>query len=259
MEVVLALNFDAINYGKDVTKFDSYTANVRNRVCFSVAIVNIDKFRSFFLFAKQKPRVFIFFKLFLVRKKNMTDIPTIDETIHFDNPPQYSELQQQAHHRVVAISIDEGSAEYVYDWAVNNFINPTSDLVVFLNCRPVELPVAPYINTTASTSAVDETKKRKSHELLDGYARRLKPFNIAVRAIALTGDPREEVIRKVTELEANVLIMGSRQLGSVKRAFLGSVSDYCSHHSPCTVIIVRPDDNFNKKKDTKRLFQRRSH
>jgi hypothetical protein len=33
--------------------------------------------------------------------------------------------------RIVAISIDEGSAEYVYDWATKNFIDPKRDMVKF--------------------------------------------------------------------------------------------------------------------------------
>lgn len=35
--------------------------------------------------------------------------------------------------RIVAVSIDDNSAEYVYDWAVNNFINPATDMVRNIN------------------------------------------------------------------------------------------------------------------------------
>jgi nucleotide-binding universal stress UspA family protein len=40
---------------------------------------------------------------------------------------------------------------------------------------------------------------------------------IAMRAIALVGDPKVEIVKKVSELEADVLVMGTRQLGSFKR------------------------------------------
>lgn len=46
----------------------------------------------------------------------------VDEAIHADT--LHKDLK-----RIVAISMDEGSAEYVYDWAVHNFINPATDLV----------------------------------------------------------------------------------------------------------------------------------
>jgi nucleotide-binding universal stress UspA family protein len=61
-----------------------------------------------------------------------------------------------------------------------------------------------------------------------------------VRAIALRGDPRDEILYKVEELKADVLVVGSRGLGSFKRALLGSVSDYLVHHLKIPVIVARP-------------------
>ncbi|CEP19284.1 hypothetical protein [Parasitella parasitica] len=182
----------------------------------------------------------------------MPNSQIIDESIHPDS--HHKDLK-----RIVAISIDEGSAEYVFDWAINNFINPASDLVVFLNCRQVDAPIAPYINPTNFIEEFDDKKKLKSHHLLKTYADKLKPFNIAIRAIALLGDPKVEIIRKVTELKADVLLLGSRQLGSVKRALLGSVSDYCSHNSPCTVIIIKAHPEHPEgKHEYKSIFHRKS-
>ncbi|GAN10286.1 universal stress protein A-like protein-like [Mucor ambiguus] len=182
----------------------------------------------------------------------MPNSQIIDEAIFPDS--HHKDLK-----RIVAISIDEGSAEYVFDWAVNNFINPASDLVVFLNCRQVDAPIAPYINPTNFIEEFDDKKKIKSHHLLKTYADKLKPFNIAIRAIALLGDPKVEIIRKVTELKADVLLLGSRQLGSIKRALLGSVSDYCGHNCPCTVIIVKAHPEHPQgKHEYKNIFQRKS-
>ncbi|KAI9472286.1 MAG: hypothetical protein EXX96DRAFT_583531 [Benjaminiella poitrasii] len=177
----------------------------------------------------------------------------VDEAVH-------PEGHHQDLKRIIAISIDEGSAEYVYDWAIHNIINPTTDLVVFLNCRQVDAPITPYFNPTGFVEELDDTKKIKSHCLLRHYAHKLKDANIAVRAIALLGEPRTEIVRKVTELKADILIMGSRKLGTVKRALLGSVSDYCSHHSPCTVLVVKAHPEHPEgKHEMKNIFQRKSH
>lgn len=46
----------------------------------------------------------------------------VDEAIHPDST--HKDLK-----RIIAVSIDEGSAEYVFDWALNNIINPATDLV----------------------------------------------------------------------------------------------------------------------------------
>lgn len=43
----------------------------------------------------------------------------------------------------------------------------------------------------------------------------------------------------VEKMQAEILVIGSRGLGTFKRAFLGSTSDYCVHHCQCPVIVVK--------------------
>ncbi|KAI8051491.1 hypothetical protein BDF22DRAFT_690982 [Syncephalis plumigaleata] len=57
-------------------------------------------------------------------------------------------------------------------------------------------------------------------------------MKIAVKAIALR-------VRKSEEVRADVLIMGSRGLGVLKRTLLGSVSDYCAHNCSMPIIVVK--------------------
>ncbi|XP_073236898.1 uncharacterized protein [Porites lutea] len=50
-----------------------------------------------------------------------------------------------------------------------------------------------------------------------------------------------EVICKLAEDEkANLIVMGSRGMGTLRRTFLGSVSDYCVHHAHIPVVVVPP-------------------
>ncbi|KAI8814452.1 hypothetical protein BJ742DRAFT_785462 [Cladochytrium replicatum] len=81
--------------------------------------------------------------------------------------------------------------------------------------------------------------KEDSHNLLKNYGAKVLKRGIACRAIALRGDPRDELVAKVDELKATCLIMGSRGMGQFKRALLGSVSDYCVHHANYPVLVVR--------------------
>ncbi|KAG9292165.1 hypothetical protein G9A89_005309 [Geosiphon pyriformis] len=72
------------------------------------------------------------------------------------------------------------------------------------------------------------------HQLLQEYAAILKaqnfgvvskvltlyfpsPKKFACKAIAMRGDPRDEIVRKVSEVNANTLVIGSRGLGALKR------------------------------------------
>ncbi|CAA6663445.1 unnamed protein product [Spirodela intermedia] len=43
------------------------------------------------------------------------------------------------------------------------------------------------------------------------------------------GDAREVLCDAVKRHQATVLVVGSHGYGSIKRAFLGSVSDHCAH------------------------------
>ncbi|XVE87906.1 hypothetical protein DITRI_Ditri19aG0026000 [Diplodiscus trichospermus] len=57
---------------------------------------------------------------------------------------------------------------------------------------------------------------------------------------------KERLCLEVERLGLSAVVMGSRGFGATKRSGkgrLGSVRDYCLHHSVCPVIVVRfPDD-----------------
>ena len=50
-----------------------------------------------------------------------------------------------------------------------------------------------------------------------------------------------EVICKLAEDESvDLVVIGSRGMGTLRRTFLGSVSDYCVHHNHCSIAVVPP-------------------
>ncbi|XP_039068302.1 universal stress protein PHOS34-like isoform X2 [Hibiscus syriacus] len=63
--------------------------------------------------------------------------------------------------------------------------------------------------------------------------------NAAVETLIFEGDPKEKICRATQEMHVDHLVVGNRNLGKIKRAFLGSVSDYCAHHANCPVLIVK--------------------
>ena len=50
-----------------------------------------------------------------------------------------------------------------------------------------------------------------------------------------------EIVGLAEELQADLIVMGSRGLGGVRRALMGSVSDSVVRHAHCPVLVVRPE------------------
>ncbi|XP_038709894.1 universal stress protein PHOS34-like [Tripterygium wilfordii] len=53
------------------------------------------------------------------------------------------------------------------------------------------------------------------------------------------GDARNVLCEAVEKHHASILVVGNHGYGAIKRAVLGSVSDYCAHHAHCSVMIVK--------------------
>uniref|UniRef100_A0ACD5YIW0 Uncharacterized protein n=1 Tax=Avena sativa TaxID=4498 RepID=A0ACD5YIW0_AVESA len=69
------------------------------------------------------------------------------------------------------------------------------------------------------------------------------------------GDARNVLCEAVERHHADMLVMGSHGYGAFKRAVLGSVSDYCTHHAHCTVMIVKKPKH-HKKSEHWRLHKK---
>jgi nucleotide-binding universal stress UspA family protein len=55
------------------------------------------------------------------------------------------------------------------------------------------------------------------------------------------GEVALEIVALAEELGADLIVMGCRGLGGVRRALMGSVSDSVVRHAHCPVLVVRPE------------------
>lgn len=65
------------------------------------------------------------------------------------------------------------------------------------------------------------------------------PESMNVVKVYRTGDPAETITEYAKEINADLIIMGSRGLGLVRGVLLGSVSKYVLEHTKCPVLIVK--------------------
>jgi len=64
----------------------------------------------------------------------------------------------------------------------------------------------------------------------------------------LHGPPGEAIVKAAESQNADLVIAGSRGLGTFRRTIMGSVSDYIVHHSKVPVMICKHDDEHDKLK-----------
>jgi nucleotide-binding universal stress UspA family protein len=53
------------------------------------------------------------------------------------------------------------------------------------------------------------------------------------------GDAPREIVHLAEDLDAGLVVMGSRGRGGIRRALMGSVSDAVVRHAHCPVLVVR--------------------
>ncbi|AES98228.1 putative universal stress protein A [Medicago truncatula] len=104
------------------------------------------------------------------------------------------------------------------------------------------------LEVPAFAAAIEAHQKRITDSIFDHALGICSTFNVKtkVRTHVVVGDPKEKICETVQDLHADVLVMGSRAFGPIKRMFLGSVSNYCAHHSECPVTIIKGKGGVNK-------------
>ncbi|XP_031125741.1 universal stress protein PHOS34 [Ipomoea triloba] len=91
----------------------------------------------------------------------------------------------------------------------------------------------------AFSAAIEAHQKRISQAIIDHALKICSDKNIDVKTEVVVGDPKEKICEAVEKFHADLLVMGNRGFGPIKRMFLGSVSNYCSNRAQCPVMIVK--------------------
>jgi nucleotide-binding universal stress UspA family protein len=79
--------------------------------------------------------------------------------------------------------------------------------------------------------------------MLEGQAEKISEMDVEVSGIhAVAGRPDTEIVRVAEEVGAGLIVLGSRGLGGLRRALVGSVSDSVVRHAHCPVLVVRSEE-----------------
>ncbi|XP_010544073.1 PREDICTED: universal stress protein PHOS34 [Tarenaya hassleriana] len=158
---------------------------------------------------------------------------------------------------IVAVDGSEASMEALR-WALDNLklspSSPDSSFVVLhvqsppsiaagLNPGTIPFGGPSGLEVPAFAAAIEAHQKRITDAILKHALQICSDKSVNVKTIVIVGDPKEKICEAVENLHADLLVMGCRAIGPIKRMFLGSVSNYCTNHARCPVIIAKSKDD----------------
>jgi nucleotide-binding universal stress UspA family protein len=108
------------------------------------------------------------------------------------------------------------------------------------------MPLVSYESPGATTLDPDllgrmqESAEQEARTKLDEQVQRVGMTGGELAEIhARLGRPDAEIVGLADELGAGLIVLGSRGLGPLRRALMGSVSDSVVRHAHCPVLVVR--------------------
>ncbi|XP_034693525.1 universal stress protein A-like protein [Vitis riparia] len=154
----------------------------------------------------------------------------------------------------VMVAVDQSeSSFYALQWALENLFRRKGAAVETEEVGMVTvvhvqqpfhnyvLPAGPGIYATSTViESVRKAQEQNSSVILSRALRLCKDKMVKAETLILDGDPKEMICQAAEQMHVDLLLVGSRGLSRLKRAFLGSVSDYCAHYAKCPILIVKP-------------------
>ena len=95
--------------------------------------------------------------------------------------------------------------------------------------------------------------EREAQETLEEQVKKIEGARGTVaKAYLRMGRAAEEIVNLGEEIEAGLIIIGSRGRGGIRRALMGSVSDSVIRHAHCPVLVVRSEERWAKERGAAR-------
>ena len=87
-----------------------------------------------------------------------------------------------------------------------------------------------------------EDLRREAQEVLDEGVRKIEEGGgeVAVAHLKMDEERDEAIVHLAEDIDAGMIVIGSRGFGGMKRALMGNVADSVVRHAHCPVLVVRP-------------------
>uniref|UniRef100_A0A5B6YJU6 Putative universal stress protein A-like protein n=1 Tax=Davidia involucrata TaxID=16924 RepID=A0A5B6YJU6_DAVIN len=158
--------------------------------------------------------------------------------------------------RRVGVAIDfSACSKKALQWAVDNVVRD-GDHLILISIRPEgnyeegemqlwETTGSPLIplSECSDPAIMKKYGMKPDPETLDIVSCVAKQKEIAVLMKIYWGDAREKICEAVDTIPLSCLVIGNRGLGKIKRAIMGSVSNFVVNNASCPVTVVKNLDH----------------
>jgi nucleotide-binding universal stress UspA family protein len=103
---------------------------------------------------------------------------------------------------------------------------------------PPGLPFGSHVDY----GALQEQQIEQAWHLVERTCRELRDAGFEAEGAVLSGSAGPQLLKEADNLSADLVVVGARGLGPMKRAFLGSVGDQVMRHGPATLVGRFPKD-----------------
>lgn len=153
---------------------------------------------------------------------------------------------------LVAVDCSEND-RFLFDTALS-LAQATNASLILLHILCEEDSDYPILPTYAYYSVLKDSEdglfqarfteyEQKKLDFLKNLAQKAMDAGVDTEYAQFSGVPGTEICELAKLWSADLIMVGSRGLKGLKEMFLGSVSNYITHHAPCSVSIVRTNSD----------------
>ncbi|KAK3751661.1 hypothetical protein RRG08_065570 [Elysia crispata] len=156
-------------------------------------------------------------------------------------------MAEKKYKRNLIIAMDGSEhADYALDWFCQH-IHREGDHVVLVYVpelndmlHSTKWSSSVYVFDHEVMEAMLKEEQARIRADLEVFAAKLKHHGLGgkVKSV-MASKPGEGILKAAEEEEADMIVLGSRGQGTLRRTFMGSVSDYIVHHSLVPVAVCK--------------------
>lgn len=150
--------------------------------------------------------------------------------------------------RTILVAVDgSGYSERAFDWYADRFRQP-DDQVVFLHVYEAPISPPPTFASCMSIPPKEEWERmlqkadEKAKEMLAKYEKKCTELELPYKVMYAHGSIGHAICAAANEENVELIVLGNRGLGTIRRTILGSVCDFVTQNMDVPVLMVPTDD-----------------